>query len=56
MDRIDFFFCCKLYDAFDIQVRLYGSFASSDLVRLIRFEMMQTEAIFLRVDGYRPQA
>jgi hypothetical protein len=51
MDGIDIFLHGELDDAVDIEVSLDGAFALSDEIGFIGFETVQTEAIFLGVNG-----
>src|SRR5260370_3353523 len=40
----------------DVQVRFHGAFPGADLIRLVRFEAVQPQAIFLRVDADRTES
>src|SRR5262249_6382017 len=51
MNRVDLLLFRQRYDAFDIEVGLYRSFALADQVSLVGFEAMQREPVFLGIDG-----
>ena len=56
MNVIDFFFFGQGNDAFDVQVGLDGSQVLAGLVGFVRFESVEAEAVFFRIDGNRAKA
>ncbi len=56
MNRVHTFFARDIHDAGNIQIGFDGAFARAHLVGFIRFEPVQAEAIFLRVDRHGAQA
>ncbi len=57
MDRVDAFFFRQRDDTLHVQVGLHRTFPVANLIGFVRFEAVQTEAIFLGVDrhGAKPQ-
>ena len=56
MNRINFLFLGQRDDAGNVQVGFHGAFASAHLIPFVRFEAMQREPVFLRINGHGAQA
>src|SRR5271157_3758598 len=55
MYRVDAFFFGQRHDSRNIEIRLDGTFARANLVRLVRLKAVQRQAIFLRIDRHSTQ-
>ena len=55
MDRVHALFLGQRDDAVNIQVRFHRPFSFADQVGFVRFEAMQRQPVFLRVDRDRAE-
>src|SRR5207302_10111704 len=56
MNGVDAFFAGERNDAFDIEIRLDGSFTFADQIGFVGLEAMEGQPVLLGVDGDGPQA
>ncbi len=56
MDGVDTLLLRECHNSCDVQIGFHRALAGARLISFIRFEAMEREAVFLRVDGHGAQA